>query len=67
MVGLMAKRKAKRRDFPEQIYVIRENEGTSDEFLSADESFAMANDGDDVAIYTLLKVRRKRVTHDLKD
>lgn len=55
------------RSFPEQVYLVYENADTRDEFLSASESFDDAADGADVAIYTLLKVRRKRVTHDLKD
>lgn len=64
----MAKRKRRAREvFPEQLYVVIENKGTNDEFFSADESFEKVDNNAAVAIYTLLKVRRKRVTHELKD
>jgi hypothetical protein len=58
--------KSKPTAFPKFIYVTRENAGTQDEYLSANESVDGIEDRVAVAIYELSVTRRKVVTHDLE-
>lgn len=54
--------------WPTQIYVKRETDENDPKtaLLLTEETPAFAEDGDDVAIYTLQDVKTKRVTHTLE-
>jgi len=63
----MAKKPAKKHkpQFPDFIYVHRENPDEQGTLLFADREVDGVNDGERVAIYKLVEVRTKRVRHDL--
>lgn len=50
--------------FPKTIFVRREVEG-ADEYLIADTNADAADDGDAVAVYQLVSLRKKRIVHSL--
>ena len=50
---------------PKTLWVVRENEGTDDEFISAYENIDQIYDGSVVGEYTLTTLNKKRVLHQL--
>jgi hypothetical protein len=51
--------------FPKELHITHEDEGTDDAYLAVQTNDADIDDGARVAIYALIEIKRKRVTHTL--